>query len=98
MKKRILSTVVEEVTTSVLEETRGDAKPSSVREVVRTLDRTVSTIHKNVQNILHCYLHKISHVQGLFPSNLKARDNFSLEFLTFMETEKRMAVENFVDW
>ncbi|GBM66464.1 hypothetical protein AVEN_146292-1 [Araneus ventricosus] len=73
-RKRIDSTVVEEVATAVQEESSGGVQPCRAREIARTLDRPVSTVQKILRNILHCYPYKISHVQELFPSDLPARD------------------------
>ncbi|GBM47056.1 hypothetical protein AVEN_179784-1 [Araneus ventricosus] len=69
-RKKIDSTVVEEVTTAVQEESSGGVQPCSAREIARTLDRPVSTVHKILRNILHCYPYKISYMQELFPSDL----------------------------
>ena len=63
-------------------------KQCRARGIALTLDRPVSTAHKILQNKLHCYLYKISHVQELFPSDLLARETFGLEFLVRMEVDK----------
>ncbi|GBM00545.1 hypothetical protein AVEN_77355-1 [Araneus ventricosus] len=78
---------VEEVATAVQEESSGGVLPCSAREISRALDRPVSTVHKILRNILHCYPYKISHVQELFPSDLPARETFALEFLARMELD-----------
>ena len=85
-KKGIDSGVNEEEAKTVLEELNCGVKPFCARGIV-------STVHKIFRNILHCYPYKISHVQELFPSDLPAREIFTLEFLVRME----MDVENFVD-
>ncbi|GBN75379.1 hypothetical protein AVEN_8064-1 [Araneus ventricosus] len=86
-RKRIDSTVVEEVATAVQEESSGGVQPCSAREIARTLDRPVSTVNKILRNILHCYPYKISHVQESFPSDLPARETFALKFLARMELD-----------
>ncbi|GBL98473.1 hypothetical protein AVEN_257882-1 [Araneus ventricosus] len=64
-RKRIDSTVVEEVATAVQEVSSGGVQPCSAREIARTLDRPVSTVHKILRNILHCYPYKISHAPSV---------------------------------
>ena len=72
--KRNDSTVLEEMATAVQEESSDAVKPCSEGGSIQTFYRPVSTVHKILQNILHCYPYKISHVQELFPSDLPARD------------------------
>ncbi|GIX82878.1 uncharacterized protein CDAR_450471 [Caerostris darwini] len=50
----------------------------------------VNTVHKILHNILHCYIHKITHVPELFLADLPVRYTFALELLT------RMVVDH--DW
>ena len=64
----------------------GDSSDGVKSSSARILDRPVSTVHKNVRNILHCYRYKISHMQELFPSDLPATQ--ALEFLPCMEVDK----------
>ncbi|GFT75855.1 DUF4817 domain-containing protein [Trichonephila clavipes] len=79
--KRVNSTEVEEVATAVQVESSGGLQLCRAREIVRTLDKPVSTVHKTLRSILHCYPYQISHVQELLPSDLPARETFALEFL-----------------
>ena len=81
-------TLVEEVATAVQEESSDIRKPCSALGIARTLDRPVSTVQKILRNILHCNPHKISHVYELLPSDLPARETFSLEFLARSEVDK----------
>ena len=83
-RKRIDSTVVEEVATAVQEESSSGMKPCNARGVARTLVR----VHKIVRSIPHFYPYKISHMQELFPSDLLARETFALELLARMEMDK----------
>ena len=64
-------------------------KHCRAREIARTLDRRVSTGHKILRNILHCYPYKISYVQELFSSDLPVRETFALELLVRMEVDKK---------
>ncbi|GFW82260.1 uncharacterized protein TNCV_3817411 [Trichonephila clavipes] len=66
-------TIVVKVATAVHEESRGGFEPCSVRWITQTLERPVSTVHKILRNILHCYPYKINHAQELLPSDLPAR-------------------------
>ena len=50
----------------------------------------MSTVHKILRNILHCYPNKISHVQEMFPFDLPEREAFALEFLARMEVDKEL--------
>ena len=68
-KKRIDSTVVEEVAIAVQEESIAGMKPCSARGIAQTLNRPESMGQTIPRNILHCYPHKISHLQELFPSD-----------------------------
>ena len=86
LRKRINSTVVEEVATAV-QKSSGCVKPCSTLGIARTLNNPVSVMHKILQNILHCYPFKISHMQE-FPSDLPARETLVLEFLACMEVNK----------
>ncbi|GFY36161.1 uncharacterized protein TNCV_4845331 [Trichonephila clavipes] len=83
--------VVEEVATVVQEESSDGLKPYCSREIARTLERPVRTVHKILQNILHCLPYKISHVQELSTSDLPAGETFSLEFLARMEVDNESA-------
>ncbi|GIY45392.1 uncharacterized protein CEXT_561501 [Caerostris extrusa] len=49
----------------------------------------VSTVHKILRNILHCYSYKITHVQDLHTTDLPVRHAFALKFLTFVEVDNR---------
>ena len=62
-------------------------KLCNVRGIARTLDMPVSMVHKILQNTLHCYYYKFSHVQESFPSDLPARETFFLEVITLMEMD-----------
>ncbi|GFX81394.1 uncharacterized protein TNCV_142441 [Trichonephila clavipes] len=86
-KKIINSTVVEEVATSVQEESSGGLQPSTARGIARALDRPVSMVHKILLSILHCYPYKISHVQELLPPDLPVRETFAFEFLVRIEVD-----------
>ena len=61
-RKRIGSTVFEEMATALQEESSGGVKPCSAWRIARPLDRLVSTVHKFLQNILDYFPYKISHV------------------------------------
>ena len=74
--------------TALQEESSSGVKPCSARGIARTLDRSASTVHKILRNILHCYPYKIGYVQELFPSDLLAREIFALKFLVYMEMDK----------
>ena len=87
-RKRLNSTVIDEVATAVQEESSGGVKPCSAWGIARTLDRPMTTAHKILRSILHCYPYKTSHVQELFLSDLPARETFALEFLARVEVEK----------
>ena len=56
------------------------------------MDRPLNMVHKILQNMLHCYPNKISHVQESFPSDLLGRETFALEFLACMEMDKEWPV------
>ncbi|GFX93992.1 DUF4817 domain-containing protein [Trichonephila clavipes] len=84
-RKRFNSTVVEDVSKAVQEESSGVLQPCSARGIVQTLERPVSTAHKILRNTLHWYPYKISHVQELFLFDLPARETFVLEFLARLE-------------
>ncbi|GBN58893.1 hypothetical protein AVEN_84747-1 [Araneus ventricosus] len=79
-RKRIDSTVVEEVAGGV-ERWCATVQCTGNCPTIGIL----STVHKILRNILHCYPYKISHVQELRPSDLPARETFALEFLARME-------------
>ncbi|GFW68136.1 uncharacterized protein TNCV_1880181 [Trichonephila clavipes] len=84
-RKRVNSTVVE-VATTVQDKLSGGLQQCSTREIVRTLGRPVTTVHKILRNILHCYSYKIKYVQELLPSDLPTRD-FALEFRAHTEVD-----------
>ena len=86
-RKRVHSTVVKEVTSTLQEGSAGDVQPCSARRIARTLDRPTSTLLKIVRNILRYYPYKIGHAQELLPSDLSARATFALEFLARMEMD-----------
>ena len=58
-RKRIDSTVTEEVATAMQEESNGGVKPCSARRIAQTLDRSVRTVHKILRKVLHCYPYKM---------------------------------------
>ena len=95
-RKRIDSTVVEEVVTTMQEESRVGVKPCSARGIAQTLYRPVLTMRKVLRNILHCYPYKISHVQELSLSDLPPRETFALKFLAHMKVDKEKSLK-FVD-
>ena len=86
-KKRIDLMVVEEMATTVQEESNGSVKPCSAQGIARILDRPVSTVHKVLLNFLHCYPYKIRNMQELFPSDLPAREIFALKFFAQIEVD-----------
>ena len=58
-RNRIDSTSIEEVSLAVQEESSGSMQPCSERGIVLTFDRPMSTLHKILRNILHCYPYKV---------------------------------------
>ena len=56
-KKKIDSTSVEEVATTIQEESSGGVEPVGAQRIARTLDRPVSMVHKILQKLLHSYTH-----------------------------------------
>ncbi|GFW12837.1 DUF4817 domain-containing protein [Trichonephila clavipes] len=69
-RKRVNSTVVEEMILAVQEKSSRDFQLCSAWGIAPTLDTHVSTLHKILRNILHCYPYKISHVEELLLSDL----------------------------
>lgn len=60
-RKSIFSTSVEDVTTA-LDEEKSIVKTCSARGIVRSLDMSVSTVHKIIFKMPHCYPYKITHI------------------------------------
>jgi hypothetical protein len=86
-RKRNAPSSVEDVATALQEGSCGGAQTCSARGIARTLDMPVSTVHKILRNILHCYPYKITHVQELLQADLPARHTFALAFLARMEVD-----------
>ena len=77
-RKKIDSMVVEEVTTAVQgSDSSGGMNPCSAQGIDRPLDGLVSTVHKILRIIPHCFPYQISYVQKLCPSDLTARQTFA---------------------
>ena len=90
--KRVHSTVVKEAATTMQEESSSGEKACSAFGIAQTLDRPVSTVNE----ILHCYPYKISHVRELFPSDRPAKRDFCFKISCSHGSGQRMAVKNFV--
>lgn len=73
--------------TAVQQEEGSDVQQCSAWGIARTLDMLVSTVHKILRNILHCYPCKIIHVMELLTADLPARETFALEFFTCIELD-----------
>ena len=56
------------------DESSASVQPCNAGNNAQTLDRHVSTVHKILQNILHCYPYKISHMQELLLADPTKRD------------------------
>ncbi|MBJ5486920.1 hypothetical protein JGG36_24350, partial [Salmonella enterica subsp. enterica serovar Meleagridis] len=59
-RKRLDSTVVDEVATAVQEESSGGVQPCSARGIARTLDRPASTVHKILRTSCNAILTKLA--------------------------------------
>ena len=81
--KVLIHPSIEEVATTVQEVSSGGMQSCSAQEITRKLNKPVSTLHKILRNILHCYPYKC-HVQELFPADLLPRKTLALEFLARM--------------
>ncbi|GBN25927.1 hypothetical protein AVEN_142851-1 [Araneus ventricosus] len=91
-RKAIASTSVEDVATALWEASSSALGTCSARGIFRALRMPVSTVRKILQNILQCYLFKITYVQELVPADLPKREAFALHFLA------RMKVDNAWPW
>ena len=67
--------------TALQKETNSGMTTCSVQKIARLLDLPVSTVHKNLHNILHPY--KITHILELLPALLPVRRTLALEFLAY---------------
>ena len=59
----------------------------SAQRIARSLDMFVSMVQKILRNILHCYPHRIIHVQDLLPADLPIIRTFSRESLDLMNVD-----------
>ncbi|GBO28837.1 hypothetical protein AVEN_210006-1 [Araneus ventricosus] len=69
-RKAISSTSVRDVATALQEASSSALGTCSTQGISRTLDIPVSTVRKNLRNIMQCYPFKITHVQELVPTDL----------------------------
>ncbi|GBN55605.1 hypothetical protein AVEN_170805-1, partial [Araneus ventricosus] len=86
-RKVIASTSVEDVATAFQEAPSSALGTCSARGISRTLDMPVSTVRKILRNILQYYPFKITHIQGLGPSDLPKQETFALQSLARMEED-----------
>ena len=88
-RKRIDSTIVEGEATEVYEELCGGVKPCSARwKLPEHWAGLLARCIKFYATSYICYPYKISHKQELFPSDMPARETFTLEFLACMGVDK----------
>lgn len=95
-RKPIASTTVEDATTGLQKKTSTGMESSSVQGIAQSLDMHVSMLNKILQNILHSYPFRITHVQKLHSDHLLVRQTFAIEFLVRIELDNELAMENFL--
>lgn len=69
-RKPIASVAVEVMATALKEMISSDMWSCSARGIARSLEMPVNTVHKILQNTLHCNTFKINNVQELHPFDL----------------------------
>ena len=84
-RKRIRTTIVEDVTTAVVEASSKSLHGTvSVPTISRTLDVPYSTVHHIMRRALNFYPYKIQVAQQLGRLDLDTRKTFALQFLVRM--------------
>ena len=85
--KLLASTSVEGLAIALQEGMSSGMQIRSARGIARSLDIPLSTVHKTLRYILHCYPYKITQFQELLFAGLRVRHTFALEFLARLEVD-----------